>query len=300
MGASSFFNAIDAGNLKGPFQHDIKLNAHASLTVLGMDLSGMLNFTLLDEVESIYAWQLDYNDDYPPEWNESEYSSIRLTSEIPYVGSLRRTFYDSDWNLPQHSASGVVRINSTANENAYLLVSGINKQAALSNEYLGKYVLATMLRTLFDAGLYSAVEDKMPQVPSTAITVPSATAEITGEWVDVSWGINWKRWDGLKYTFEYPGDYEDTATENDLIHHMKYSNDNGATWKFCYDSTVTKIGERSSDPNHIINYQDPITETWDIPTAQYPEGIYLLRIETFRNSVASHYSYDQQRIYIKR
>ncbi|HUT85664.1 MAG TPA: hypothetical protein VMW66_02355, partial [Elusimicrobiales bacterium] len=129
------------------------------------------------------------------------------------------------------------------------------------------------------------------------ITNPTMTAEISAEDVDVSWEFRWRRWDTSKYTFEYPDDYEDIAAEADLIYHMKYSKDNGATWYFCNTTTVTTPGERSLNSSHIIT---GLTKTWDVPTADFPEGIYLLRVEVFRNSIASHYAYDQQRIFVKR
>jgi hypothetical protein len=301
MGASSFFNSVNAIN-KGPFKHAVKELATSSINVLGMDLSGLFNYTLPSDVENKNPWRLDETTNYPPEWNDATYSSQRVTAEIPLIGGVKRTFYDSDWNHPFHTSSGIVRISDSLAENAYLMASGINEQSGFPNEDMARYILAAMLRSFFDGGLYAAVEHKIVQVPRVEITAPSMSVEIPPETqdLDVSWQISWKRWNEFKYTFEYPDDYEDTAAENDLIYHMKYSPDNGVTWKFCKDGVLTEAGERSEDPGYEISHATPLPITWNIPTAQFPEGIYLLRVESFRKSIGSHYSYDQQKVFIER
>lgn len=301
MGGSSFFNS-ETSTGKGPFKHAVKDLATSSLNVLGMDLSGLFSYALPSVIKNRYPWRLDETMNYPPEWNDPVYSAQRVLAVIPLIGGIKRAFFDSDWNHPFHTASGVIRIKDATTNNAYILASGVNIQPGFVEEDMARYTVTALIRSFFDGGLYSAVEDKITQLPRIEITTPSVTAEIPPETqdLDVSWQISWKRWNGFKYTFEYPDDYEDIAAENDLIYHMKYSSDNGTTWKFCQDGSLTEAGERSSDPAYIIPQAASLPVTWNIPTASYPEGIYLLRVESFRNSIVQHYSYDQQKIFIQR
>jgi hypothetical protein len=302
MGCSSFFNSVNSIN-KGPFKHAIRLLQTASISILGMDLSGLFNFTFPSELNNRNPWRLDETTNYPPEWNDTVYSSQRVLAEIPTIGGIKRVFYDSDWNHPFHASSGTVRLSDATGANTYFLVSGLIPQTGYDEECVAKSALTALVRSFFDGGLYSAVENKITQLPQLQISQPSSSTEIlpATQDLDVGWQINWKKWDGFKYTFEYPDDYEDTAAENDLMYHMKYSADNGATWKFCNTNIATKAGERDSDPAHIINHQPAAwTENWSIPTADFPEGIYWLRVEGFRKSIQSHYFYDQQKIFIQR
>ena len=61
-------------------------------------------------------------------------------------------------------------------------------------------------------------------------------------------------------------------------------------------------GTLPSDPSYIVADSVVGGESyrWSVPSSQFPEGSYLLRIDCFRQGANVHYSFHQTKIFIQR
>jgi len=118
--------------------------------------------------------------------------------------------------------------------------------------------------------------------------------------IPVTWSIEWKRWDGQKYTSGYPDGFAET--ESDLRYALLYSRDNGQTWLHMVNDSAATPGF----PNKSLWVSDSVwggdeTYNWDVSnTAYFLEGSYIIMIEAYRSNQAQHYSYHRQKIFINR
>ena len=131
------------------------------------------------------------------------------------------------------------------------------------------------------------------------------------------WSIQWRRWDGQKYTAGYPDAFGETD-ESDLRYILCYSPDNGTTWRFMKESSVVRVtvdDGLDEHPGYLPEPPDPAADAvrpdnvvggdesfdWDVSdTARFPEGSYLVCVEAFRHSLPMHYAYHLEKIYIDR
>ena len=68
------------------------------------------------------------------------------------------------------------------------------------------------------------------------------------------------------------------------------------------DDSETRIGQAPDDPLVTLSDAGAGQEsfTWSTPSAAFPAGSYLLRVECYRDGAQVHYSWHQNRIYIQR
>ena len=81
-----------------------------------------------------------------------------------------------------------------------------------------------------------------------------------------------------------------------------YSNDNGTTWRYVRDGAPAVPSEMPTDPAYILadNATGNETLAWSVPSEDFPEGSYLLRIDCYRQGASVHYSFHQTKIFIQR
>jgi len=285
-GCSSFFNGKpSSGN--GPFKHVGSDSATGSITLLGSNMATLFNFPLLTSITAPRPFTLNYGSAFPSEWNDSTYSGMRTTLSIPSVGSTSRVYYDSSYNSSSYDASSVVKV-STSGSTAYFVVSGLATQSDFGTASMGKYVIISMMRAFMDAGLYTG-QDKITQLPYVEITKPTVADEFNNPVsITVQWNTSWLRWDGQKYTDDYSSSYSDSSS---IEYELKYSNDNGRTWKHCMDGTKAEAGVKN--PLYVTTLS---SYNWSV--GALPKGSYILRVEAYRAGTNLHYSYDQFQLYL--
>jgi hypothetical protein len=97
--------------------------------------------------------------------------------------------------------------------------------------------------------------------------------------------------------------------EAELVYVLMYSGDGGVTWKNMRDNSPAEPGEIpwivgvGADPaktrtDQNVNADE--TWVWPTPAASFPEGTYLVRIESYRASESLHYSQHMEKIYVNR
>jgi len=302
MGCASFMNGTPLGIPNQYFMHAYADANEGTATDLGLLFSTIFNIPISHTIGIMRPFTIGYNLEEtglyrrPPEWFDPEYQNIRTVMSIPSVSGKQRIYYTSNWSPSTYYGSGVVRINDNLFEKiCYLTYNGLSVQAINGPAVLGRYTLATLLRTFLDGGSYSGKE-KILQIPLLEITSPNTYDEINNPTtIDIKWNTQWKRWDGNNYTEEYPNDYKESTP---LVYAIKYSNDNGKTWYYCDDNSITFAGRKE------ILKTLPVSSSsypWDVSNAsKFPKGSYIIRVECFRKDIDLHYSYDQVQIFINR
>ena len=296
-GCASFFNGISSGSKF--FQHDAGPNntQNAAIQQLGINLQPLFTIPLASPVSCTRPWCIDYSgsNPNPTEWSNTVYKSVRTTLSIPSITTggttVPRNFYQSDdtnsggtWQ-----GSGVVQ-QTLGSQNAYYVVSGLALQANLGSQELGEIATMEMLRTFMDGGLYSS-SAHIVQLPLVTLIHPNTTDQlINPSAISVTWTSAWQRWGANPYTEEYaPITY--TADNSVTINYnLKYSTDNGNTWKFVQDNSAAVTGVYNSAYAVSGN-----SYSWTVSdTTLFPQGDYDLRLEAYRENYPIHYSFHEQ------
>lgn len=281
QGSASFVNG-------GIFRHGSDGSATGNLTVLGSNMANMFNFPLLTSISAPRPFYLSGGSD-PPGYNETFYSNLRTSIEVPDISGTDRIYYESSKG-GSYDANSVVRVTRDTNT-CYMVFSGIATQDNFGPSQMGKLVLITMIRTFLDSGLYSD-QNMIAQVPLVDITNPTVADEFNNpSSIKVKWNHSWTKWDGESYTDEYPSDFEDTSTT--VVYSVKYSPDSERSWLYCQDNSTTSEGEKNA------SYCITGTEyNWNV--SSLPAGSYVVLIECYRQDIDLHYSYEKMRIHIRR
>jgi hypothetical protein len=144
------------------------------------------------------------------------------------------------------------------------------------------------------AGNPNSVQDyrRIRQLPRVELTEPGSSQEYENpNHIQIQWDLEWRRWDGEKYTDGYSESFEETT---DVVLCLRYSDDGGKTWMYL-DDTPTQANSRP-DASHEIKNQS--SYNWDV--SGLPKGEYLLRIEAYRSNIELHYAHHQVQIIIER
>ena len=160
--------------------------------------------------------------------------------------------------------------------------------------------MVSLIHSFFEAG-NAASGPRITQLPRVQLLSPSEVTELKDPAsIDVNIAIEWRRWDGRAYTATTAGAFAEDETN--LVYVLSYSGDGGTTWKHVQDDSPALPGLLPSASGLVIADGAPGNETyaWAVPSASFPEGSYLLRVECFRASEALHYATHMVKFYIDR
>lgn len=283
-GCSAFFNI---GTSASRFCH-VFSSGNATLTSVGQEVADNYSMTMPLTAPVSRPFQLNYSGNGGDHWNYPPYSTR-------YTGSLYETYYTHGSGV----GSGLVKLTNPSNTSAgYIVVNGIDTAIESGTTFIAKWAVLSLTHSFFEAGDTSNTL-RIPQLARVEIASPTDITELNDpSEIDVLFGTTWTRWDGLPYT--------ETGTfaedESLLEYSITYSNDNGTTWRFVQDDSITKISELPTASMYLVSDMaiGDETYTWDTPTADFPEGSYLLRIECYRDGAQTHYAWHQNKIFIQR
>jgi prepilin-type N-terminal cleavage/methylation domain-containing protein len=232
----------------------------------------------------------------PATWTgESVYASLRSTVTVADVWYNQDQLTDVITSSSTYYASGLLRMQYNG-ANAGLVVNGVAAQGGFGLPEIGKLCVAGLLRGFMKMGAPGVAPGDFPQLPKVTISSPTATQEFLNPTsINVVWSSSWTRWDNGRYTLDYPPTYTSTAT---VVYNVKFSDDNGATWKCAGDPSVQGyMGLESDDAACVQTSPFP----WDVgDTTTYPMGQYLLNVEAYRQGRKQHYSYHERLVTIRR
>lgn len=288
-GSTSFFN-IDNG--PGRFEH-LFSGGNGNLVGAGLDIGSNYNYPIPSQAPINRPWLVTSTTSAPDEAGYAPYSTDRCTANII------KTYYDHPTS--GETGAGLVElVNSGNTDAAYIVVNGISNAVASGSSFIAKWSLLTMVQSFLEVGDTSlAHRIKMP--PRAEIQSPTEITELTNPTsIPVQWDVFWVRWDGQAYTSSTISGFSESESELEYV--VMYSNDNGVTWYYCQDDTLATAGTKPTDPTYLVadSGGGAETYTWTTPSATFPEGSYLLRVETYRTNQALHYSQHQVKVFIAR
>ena len=298
-GCTSFFNIGTSG---ATFHHQYRDGMNGALVEDGPQLSAEYNFPLPTSASISRPFQLNTN------WSGGVGDEFNFTDAYPrFSGQLVRRYYDHDTS--PLIGSGMVRLQEpgATPRGGYVVVSGIDRTTASGSSFIARYSLLSLIHSFFGGGL-PATPNRIEQLPRLAILGPTLITELDDPaTIPVQWSVEWRRWDGKKYTQSFADAF--TESESALVYMPLYSRDNGKTWLSMLNDTVVESGRLpwlagvGPDPALTLTDGNPggdETYNWSVPTGSFPQGSYLIRIEAFRVDEPLHYTQHMEKIYVNR
>ncbi len=298
-GCTSFFNI---GTSNSTFHHQYQNGRTGSLVEDGPQLSEEYNFPLPTTTPVSRPFQLAIS------YSGGVGDEFAYTDAYPrFSAQLVRRYYDHQTS--GLVGSGLVRLQEPgANpRGGYIVVNGIDRTTESGSSFIARYSLLSLVHSFFGGGLPST-PNRIPQLPRLAILGPTLITELQDPaTIPVQWQIEWRRWDGKKYTQSYADGF--TESEADLVYVPLYSRDNGKTWLSMMNDAPVESGRIpwiegvGPDPAHTLTDLNPGGNelyTWSVPAASFPQGSYLIRIEAFRLDEPLHYTQHMEKIYVNR
>ena len=286
-GCISFFNCVPEGtspSTKKSFTHYYySYSSQSNITNAGESLAVRFRMPLADQMLSARPFVINSTSPphgWPDEWNDSYYENLRYESELENV------YY----TYGDEKASAILNLYPPSSDPllsghvAHFLVNGLSPSKDQGASWIVMYGLASMTQAFLDEGHPSKPSvSRIHQLPRIEIIEPDANTAVEPTFT-FDWEISWVRWDGLKYSYDYPSDFSEY---DDLIFAVKYSPDGGRNWFYKSDNQTTETGKRP-DSGHIIDH-GPLSLAFE------NDGVYIIRIECYREDILTHYSYHQIR-----
>lgn len=307
-GAPSFFNGFGNGSSSsyfgqeyypGPPDCDNGPCGMSTIMPLGSVMQRDFNLSLATSLQGKRPYRLDHanvsNRYKPSEWDDPVYSGQRT------VLSELESYYAPN-GLATDSSLGFIRMWRNPSEVGNVVINGITNSFS-QNTQLGVDTMAAAIRGFLSAGAPSVAEDPVAPIPHITINQPSTTLEfVNPSYIGIDWITQWFRWDGEPYTSAYPKDYVSSVPVKYLV---KYSLDNGSTWRFIQDLPSAPLTVTGSYGNDAKALQSPYQ--WDVSNASaFPRGTYWIRIEAYRFPSPTskipypHYTFNQRKISVLR
>lgn len=288
-GCSSFFNAVPAGsaaNSNNWFTHGwgnaTSLAAHKQNIV--SDMEQAFNFSLPSDITSARPFQINLNfQGQPPEWNTDTFY-IRNR----FFNSIYGIYYNHDGANNANIASAVIRTTKQDGAKTYhwVVVNGLSPQGSEAQSFVARYSIMSSLYSFLLAGNdTNANVYPIPMIPLLNITNPTNTQEINSNNINITWNIDFKRWDSKPYVPRFSV----IQNRNNYFYLIKYQRLGDNKWYFIQDinsSFPCDIGDLPTDSSYRIytnNYN------WNLSNLQ--NGMYWLVVEAHHNTRINHYSY---------
>lgn len=283
-GSTTFFSI---GSASSKFHHQPKNGQTGSLQTDGQDISSNYNFTIPATVgiNRPFNFNLDADGPVPDHYQEATYDT-----SSPNVSTLAQYFGHQTSGLV---GSSLLEMPGSGSDISFVVVNGLSHTKDTGSAFIARWSFLTLIHSFLTAGL-SGDASRIEQLPRVLITGPNEMSDLSNpSSISIQWDADWTRWDGQPYTSTYTSGFTESS---DLSFAVTYSDDGGRSWKYVQDDSGAVPGERP-DGGHTVTSQ---TYELSVPTAKFPEGSYVVRVEAYRDDIELHYAYHQQRIFIKR
>jgi hypothetical protein len=287
-GCTSFFNI---GTNASTFHHQSSVGT-GTLTASGTEIATNYNFTMPSTaaISRPFGIATNATGTVGDEFAVAPYLNERFTATV-----IDRYYTHPNGNV----GSGLVGLTDPADTSAaFIVINGIDNSTSTGTTFIGKWAVLSLVHSFFAAG-DSSIAHRIKMPARVEIQSPNDISEIENpDQIAITFAARWQRWDGLPYTGG--GTYGED--ESELEYAIYYSNDGGAVWHHIQDGSPGTPGTRPPDPLHLVADSGPGDETftWDVPSASFPEGSYLLRIDCFRAGSEAHYSYHKSKFFLGR
>jgi hypothetical protein len=286
-GCTAFFNI---GTASSTFHHTSS-SGNGTMTAVGLELANNYNMTMPTSAPISRPFGLNWNAGTGEEFSYLPYSSATTGR---YSASLFKTYYTH----ASGTGSGLVKLVAPGGGSAgYVVVNGIDKAVDSGTTFIAKWAVLSLVHSFFEAGSTTNTL-RIQQLPRVEIESPTDITELNSpDEIDIQFDAAWTRWDGLPYTAT--GTFSEDESQLEYV--VMYSNDGGAQWYHVQDDSLATPGQRPDSaylvPDTAVGAE---TYTWSVPSGQFPEGSYLLRIDCYRQGAQVHYSFHKTKIFIQR
>ncbi len=287
-GCTSFFNT---GSAASTFHHQYAAG-NGALTPIGNEIATNYNFNMPTTAPISRPFGLATNGagTVGTEWSLAPYSTERFGAQ------LLRTYYD---HPTRAVGSGLIQLsNPTGTDSAFVVVNGIDRTVESGSNFIAKFSVLSLVHSFFEAG-GAGVVNRIAQPPRVEIVQPTDITEIIDpDEIEIVVATSWRRWDGMAYTATGGA----TESEAELEYLLTYSNDGGTTWRHVRDGSLAVPGERPANPMLLTPDAGVGNETytWLLPSSQFPQGSYYLRVDCFRRGAPIHFSYHKTKLFVQR
>lgn len=295
-GCTSLFNI--GSSASSTFHHQYQDGATGNLVGDGPQMAANYNFPLPTTAPISRPFGLAVS------------TSGGVGDEFSYTGEYPRysasTVVDFYNNTNGNKGSALIRLTEpgASPRAGFIVVNGLDRTTGSGTAFIARYSLISLVQSYFAAGVSGT--GRIKQLPRVQITSPTILSELNNPAaVAVQWKVEWKRWDGLKYSNAYASTFSEA--QSDLVYVLLYSNDGGGSWRNMKTGELATLGVlpwAGGVPDPLRTWPDASAGdeswSWPVPAATFPEATYQIRIEAYRKSEAQHFSQHQERIYVNR
>ena len=300
-GCTAFFQI---GSTSSTFHHNSTDGQTGSLTTDGNEIASSYRFPIPSSatISRPFGTTINNTGANPDGFLDTHYYYGRLaaTALATYFNHQSGSSVKGSQLLMLKGTPTVASGTTAPVDQAYIVVNGLDRTVSNGSAFISRWSFLTLIHSFLRAGVPGVTGGNNPvvrQVPQIRISTPNDLTDIpsTATSVTINWGLNWKRWDGQKYTSQYSDSFVDS---NGVYYALIYSGDGGSTWRYVQDGSAATPG-RAPDSTHRVESSDTtISHDWDI--SGLAQGSYLLRVEAYRSNMSLHYGYHMQKIFVKR
>jgi hypothetical protein len=284
-GCTTFFNI---GSTSSTFRHSSTTSTGA-LTTVGSEIAANYNMPMPTSATVSRPFTLTGGSMSAEHWNYAPYNTTR------YTASLYNTYYTASGG----TGSGVVKlVDPGGMDAAYVVVNGLDRTIENGTSFIARFAALSLVHTFFDAGRTTNTL-RIQQLPRVEIQSPTEITELLDPaTIDVQFGVDWVRWDGLPYTST--GSFGEDEAELEYV--LSYSIDNGTTWRHMEDDSPAVPSQRPDNAALLRSDSGAGDETfvWPVPAATFPSGGYLINVDCYRQGAEQHFAWHRTKIYIQR
>ena len=285
-GCSTFFNI---GTASTRFRH-VFSGGDGNLTGVGQEIADNYSMTMPPTAPISRPFDLDYGGAGGTHWNNPPYSTNR------YTASLFETYYSHGAGV----GSGLVKlVNPAGTKAGYVVVNGIDRAVDSGTTFIAKFAVLSLVHSFLEVG-DTGNTLRILQLPRLEIESPTDITELNDpSSIDILYGIEWARWDGSPVHDDgHLRRERGVARVRD--HVFAGQRRHVAARAGRYARLRPERGRRRATVIADDAGAGDETYTWSVPSAQFPEGSYLIRIDCYREGAQVHYSWHQNKIFIQR
>lgn len=286
-GSTTFFWS---GTPTSTFHHVYADGTSSTLDSDGTDVANTYKIPLASTIDSSRPFDINVKDTSmtPDQFLQAPYGPANtLKTEARYYKHASGI-----------QGSALLSLHDGSGNTSFIAVNGLSPSGVSGVAFIARWSFLSLMQSFMVGGLatYNGVSDpaRVHELPRVDITTPNDSVDLNDpSTLSVTWTEEWKRWDGLSYTPKYPSGFTDDVT---VRFALLYSRDNGKSWHYMQDESVATPGVRPADSL----LQTATSYTWSVPSATFPKGNYLIRVEAYRDGLPLHYAFHQYRAFIKR
>ncbi|HKO57445.1 MAG TPA: type II secretion system protein [Thermoanaerobaculia bacterium] len=297
-----------SGTKAATFLHKYADSTNGTLQNPGKDVRDNYKFPLPDDIPNARPFSIAGNITsfygtgtfaaLPDDFLENGYPIATKTSVL-------RQFYLHQGDSIEGSSLLSWKDGAT-NEPAFVVINGLSPQGQSGTALIAKWAFLSVVESYLSGGLYTDTSRSpndlyhVRQLPRISVTKPDDKTNLNNPSnIPVAWNVEWKRWDGLKYTTAYPGPNNYTGETMTIKYALLYSRDNGKSWLYIKDDSPARIGVKPSSTYEMT--ATSLSPNWDVSDpGKFGEGTYIIRVEAYREGFPQHYAFHQYRFFLRR